>query len=104
MTRSFSSRGVPGIATRALTGNDSGGSGSLKHRGSISIRVSRKTRVGKLKTHWLISQIKPTRSPSFSPNPMIPPLQTLIPAERTASIVSSRSSNFRVVMTCQGSV
>jgi hypothetical protein len=55
-----------------------------------------------MKTHWLISQIKPTRSPSFSPSPMIPPEQTLMPADLTASIVSNRSSNLRVVMTCEG--
>lgn len=78
MTRSFFSSGVPGMATRALTGNDSGASGS-----------------------WLISQMRPTRSPSFSPSPMMPPLQTLMPAERTASMVSRRSSNLRVVMTCE---
>jgi len=31
---------------------------------------------------------------------MMPPLHTLMPASRTASIVSRRSSNLRVVMTC----
>lgn len=32
-TRSLPSRGVPGMGTSALTGNDSGGSGSLREHG-----------------------------------------------------------------------
>ena len=69
------------MATRALTGKLSGGSGN-----------------------WLISQINPTRSSAVSPRPMMPPEQTEIPASRTFSIVVSRSSYDRVVMTCRDTI
>lgn len=96
-TRSLPSNGVPGIGTRALTGKDSGASGSL------AMLVSEGARTHAIGgTYWLISQINPTRSPSSSPSPMIPPLHTLIPASRTAARVSILSSYFRVVMTCSG--
>ena len=46
------------------------------------------------------SQINPILSASVSPSPKIPPEHTLIPASRTAAIVSNRSSYERVVITC----
>lgn len=60
----------------------------------LGLRCSLRSR-----THLPTSQIKPTRSSSFSPNPKIPPLHTLIPASLTACNVASRSSYVRVVMT-----
>lgn len=44
--------------------------------------------------------MRPTRSLSDSPSPRMPPEQTLIPASRTAEMVSRRSSYDRVLMTC----
>lgn len=91
---SLFSKGVPGIGTRALTGKDSGCSGMLK-KVEFRTPTSRKEESTYLET----SQIKPTRSLSLSPNPRIPPEHTLIPASRTALMVSSLSSYDRVVIT-----
>jgi len=62
-------RGVPGIGTRLLMGTDSGALGRLA---SWAMRAARFLRV--------------------SPMPMMPPEQTLMPASRTCSRVSMRSS------------
>lgn len=50
-------------------------------------------------TYFETSQISPMRSAFDSPNPRIPPEQTLIPASRTLAMVPSRSSYDRVVIT-----
>lgn len=94
ITLLFSS-GVPLIGTSAFTGNDSGCSGMLCALGAFSKGVCEL----KLCTDLETSQINPTRSSWVSPNPRMPPEQTLMPASRTASIVSSRSSYDLVVMT-----
>ena len=92
----LSPNGVPGIGTNAFTGKDSGCSSKL-----VVIRIGHGHGYTQLASpHLETSQIKPTRSSSFSPRPRMPPLQTLMPAARTASIVASRSSNVRVVITC----
>ena len=62
--------GVPGTATRALMGTDSGWP---------PLRVAMVWR-------------RPTRSVSFSPRPRMPPVQTEMPAAWTFSIVARRSS------------
>ena len=76
VSASMSPSTVPLTGTSALTGTLSGWRG----------RVARV---------WT----KPTRSARVSPMPTIPPEQTLIPALRTWSNVSSRSSMVRVVVT-----
>ena len=67
---------VPATGTSALIGTDPGCT-------------------GRVASAWM----KPTRSPRVSPMPMMPPEQTLIPAPRTFSSVSRRSSKVRVEMT-----
>ena len=89
----FFSNGVPGIGTSAFTGKDSGCSGMLRRFPDMMkcpMENVRK-REGWL-THFETSQINPIRSVSVSPSPRMPPEQTLMPASRTAEIVSSRSS------------
>ena len=76
VSASMSPSTVPLIGTSALIGTLSGWRG----------RVARV---------WM----KPTRSARVSPMPTIPPEQTLIPAWRTFSSVSSLSSSVRVVIT-----
>ena len=68
-------RGVPSTWTSRLIGTDSGCTG----------RLARVTS-------------RPARSFKSSPMPTMPPQQTFMPASRTASSVSSRSWNSRVVM------
>ena len=72
---SIPARGVPATGTSWLMGMLSGG-------GSRRVSSCRK---------WM-------RSSVFSPMPTMPPVQTSRPASRTARMVSSRSSNFRVEM------
>ena len=76
VSASMSPSTVPLTGTSALTGTLSG------WRGSVA-------------SAWT----KPTRSSRVSPMPTMPPLHTLIPAARTFSSVSSRSSNLRVLIT-----
>lgn len=80
------------MGTSAFTGNDSGCSGMLHKIYYDAPRLL-------LSTHLDTSQISPTRSASDSPNPRIPPEQTLMPASRTAVMVSRRSSYDLVVIT-----
>lgn len=92
----LSPSGVPGMGTNAFTGKDSGCSSKLG-----MVRMGHSYGRTQLVSSYLeTSQIKPTRSSSFSPRPKMPPLQTLMPAARTASMVASRSSYERVVITC----
>ncbi len=75
-TGSISSIGVPGTATSALIGVDSG----------CGSKVAKATSI-------------PARSSKASPIPIIPPLHTVTLVLRTLAIVSSRSSKARVEMT-----
>lgn len=91
---SLSSSGVPLMGTRAFTGKDSGCSGMLRRSQPRALVACD----GEL-TDFATSHMRPTRSLSDSPSPRMPPEQTLIPASRTAEMVSSRSSYDLVVMT-----